>query len=103
MTRTTKARKTGVGSRFPENAARISHHWKTTPDTGFLLRAFVSSWLCVVAGCSAGSARRDLLPAPLPDVSRVDPGVQAQVRGRYETLSRALAENADAAELATAF
>ena len=67
------------------------------------VRVFVSSWLIVlVAGCSP-SVRRDLLPVPLPDVSRVDAGVQAQVRGRYEALTRALAEKADAAELATAF
>ena len=45
----------------------------------------------------------DLLPAPLPDVSRVDPGVQAQVRGRYETLNRAIADKADAPELAAAY
>jgi tetratricopeptide (TPR) repeat protein len=73
-----------------------------------VLRVFVSSWLCCVAclllaGFVGCTRRPDLLPAPLPDVSRVDPGVQAQVRGRYETLSRALAEHADAAELATAF
>jgi tetratricopeptide (TPR) repeat protein len=71
--------------------------------TRALLRVLLSSWLCFVVGYSAGCARRDLLPAPLPDVSRVDPGVQAQVRGRYETLSRALAEKADAPELASAF
>ena len=53
-----------------------------------------------VAGCCR-SAGRDLLPAPLPDLSRVDAGVQAQVRGRYETLTRALADRADAPELAS--
>ncbi len=71
--------------------------------TRVLLGVLVCSWLCVVVGCAAGSGRRDLLPAPLPDLSRVDPGVQAQVRGRYEALSRALADKADAAELASAF
>jgi tetratricopeptide (TPR) repeat protein len=78
--------------------------------TRVLLRAFVSarlhlvacSLIAAVAACTS-STRRDLLPAPLPDVSRVDPGVQAQVRGRYETLSRALADKVDAAELASAF
>ena len=75
------------------------------------LRVFVSSWLpfveCVLiaasVGCTVGSTRRDLLPAPLPELSRVDPGVQAQVRGRYETLKRALADRAEAPELASAF
>ena len=33
----------------------------------------------------------------------MDAGVQAQVRGRYETLTRALADRADAPELASAF
>jgi tetratricopeptide (TPR) repeat protein len=58
--------------------------------------------LSLVAGCSS-SARRDLRPVPLPDVSRVDAGVQAQVRGRYEALTRALTDKADTPELATAF
>jgi len=60
----------------------------------------------VVVVCAAGChgwAGRDLLAAPLPDLSRVDAGVQAQVRGRYETLTRALADRADAPELASAF
>ena len=46
---------------------------------------------------------RNLLAAPLPDLSRVDAGVQAQVRGRYEALTRALSDRADAPELASAF
>jgi tetratricopeptide (TPR) repeat protein len=69
-------------------------------------RAWVVRALCVLlvgtAGCRAWVGR-DLLAAPLPDLSRVDPGVRAQVRGRYETLTRALADRAEAPELATAF
>lgn len=65
-------------------------------------RILVSAWLLVAAmGCS--SARRDLVAPPLPDLSRVDAGVQAQVRGRYETLTRALVDRAEAPELASAF
>jgi tetratricopeptide (TPR) repeat protein len=65
-------------------------------------RVVVFLWLLVGAmGCSF--ARRDLVAPPLPDLSRVDPGVQAQVRGRYETLTRALADRAEAPELASAF
>jgi tetratricopeptide (TPR) repeat protein len=44
-----------------------------------------------------------LLATTLPDLSRVDAGVQAQIRGRYETLKRALGERAEAAELGAAF
>jgi tetratricopeptide (TPR) repeat protein len=69
-------------------------------------RAWVVRALCVLlvgaAGCRAWVGR-DLLSAPLPDLSRVDPGVRAQVRGRYETLTHALADRAEAPELATAF
>jgi len=57
--------------------------------------------LLSAVGCS--STRRGLAAAPLPELSRVDPGVQAQVRGRYETLTRALADRAEAPELAAAF
>src|SRR4051812_27440576 len=60
----------------------------------------------VVLVCGAGCHRwagRDLLPAPLPDLSRVDAGVQAQIRGHYEALTRALSERAEAPELASAF
>ena len=68
-----------------------------------VLRVVVTSWLIVVATACSSRARRDLLPAPLPDLSRVDAGVQAQVRGRYETLKRALGDRTEAPELATAF
>jgi tetratricopeptide (TPR) repeat protein len=67
-----------------------------------VIRAFTSACLLVAAfGCS--SARRDLSPAPLPDLTRLDAGVQAQVRGRYETLTRALADRVETSELAAAF
>lgn len=39
----------------------------------------------------------------LPELSRVDPGVQAQVRERYETLKRAMDGSSTPAELATAY
>ena len=38
-------------------------------------------WSLLVAQPDAPWAGRDLLAAPLPDLSRVDAGVQAQVRG----------------------
>src|SRR5207342_580255 len=62
---------------------------------------------CLVVAFAAPGCRRwagrNLLAAPLPDLSRVDAGVQAQVRGRYEALTRALSDRADAPELASAF
>jgi tetratricopeptide (TPR) repeat protein len=57
----------------------------------------------LLSAVACSSTRRGLAAAPLPDLSRVDPGVQAQVRGRYETLTRALADRAEAPELAAAF
>jgi len=41
--------------------------------------------------CGSSEKRAKLLPVSLPDLSRVDPGVQAQVRERYETLTQKLA------------
>ena len=68
-----------------------------------VLRAFVSSWVIVVAvGCSS-SARRHVRPVTLPDLSRVDPGVQAQVKERYDTLKGAMGGSSTDAELATAY
>jgi tetratricopeptide (TPR) repeat protein len=65
------------------------------------------AFCCLVTVFAAAGCRRwagrNLLAAPLPDLSRVDAGVQAQVRGRYETLTRALSDRADAPELASAF
>ncbi len=42
----------------------------------------------VATGCSC--ARRDLLPITLPELTRLDPPVQQQVRERYETLKAAM-------------
>ena len=60
------------------------------------------SVLLVAAGCR-GWVGRDLVAPPLPDLSRVDRGVQAQVRERYETLTRAMDSRAGASGLAAAF
>jgi len=61
--------------------------------------------LCVAAVLATGCSRRpDLLPVTLPDVSRVDAGVQAQVRERYAALTHAIGERSTPlAELATAY
>jgi tetratricopeptide (TPR) repeat protein len=74
---------------------------------GSLLRVFVSSWFVVIsiAACSS-PARRSARPVTLPDLSRVDPGVQAQVKERYDTLMQALKGSSGSstdAELATAY
>jgi tetratricopeptide (TPR) repeat protein len=56
-------------------------------------------------GCSS-SGRRHAQPVTLPDLSRVDPGVQAQVKERYDTLKQALKGSSGSstdAELATAY
>jgi tetratricopeptide (TPR) repeat protein len=70
------------------------------------IRAACAGALCMLfvaaTGCR-GWVGRGLLPAPLPDLSRVDAGVQAQIRGRHEALTRALSERAEAPELASAF
>src|SRR4029077_1234678 len=66
---------------------------------------FVPSWLIVVviaAGCSS-SARRHVRPVTLPDLSRVDPGVQTQIKERYNSLKQAMAGSTPDAELATAY
>jgi tetratricopeptide (TPR) repeat protein len=52
--------------------------------------------------CSS-SARRNLLPTTVPDLSRLDPGVQAQVRERYAELTQAKEHASTDAELSTAF
>src|SRR4051812_24789823 len=53
-----------------------------------------------LAACS--SVRRELLPVALPELTRVDPGVQRQIHERYDTLKRAMdSSSTPAAELAT--
>ncbi|HVZ22425.1 MAG TPA: tetratricopeptide repeat protein [Vicinamibacterales bacterium] len=54
-----------------------------------------------VVACS--SWRRSLLPVTLPDLGRVDPPVQAQIRDRYETLRRAMDASAARPDLAAAY
>jgi tetratricopeptide (TPR) repeat protein len=52
------------------------------------------------AACSSG--RRELLPVTLPELTRVDAGVQRQIRERYETLKRAIdSRSTPIAELAS--
>src|SRR5262249_47459479 len=65
------------------------------------VRAFcIVHFALTLALCSCGR-RPPLLPVTLPDLSRVDPGVQAQVRGRYDTLNRAM--SGSSTELASAY
>jgi len=52
-----------------------------------------------VLACSS-PARRHLRPITLPDLARVDPAVQSQVRERYQTLTRALGDSPSDTELA---
>ena len=55
-------------------------------------------------GCGSGPKRPKMLPVSLPDLSRVDPGVQAQARERYETLTQQLArKDAPLLELGDAY
>jgi tetratricopeptide (TPR) repeat protein len=62
--------------------------------------------ICALASTAAGctsSARRTMRAVTLPDLSRVDPGVQAQVRERYEALQRVIGGSSTEAELASAY
>jgi tetratricopeptide (TPR) repeat protein len=68
---------------------------------GFVI--FVSSWLILIAAGCSSSARRNARPVTLPDLSRVDAGVQAQVKERYDTLRKAMNGSSTDAELATAY
>ncbi len=66
----------------------------------------LAALLCVsalgVAACS--TPRRDLQPVVLPTFANVDPPVQAQIRGSYDALQRAIGERSTAApELAAAY
>ena len=55
-------------------------------------------------GCGFGEKRPKLLPLSLPDLSRVDPGVQAQTRERYDTFMQKLARrDTPLAELSDAY
>jgi hypothetical protein len=64
---------------------------------------------CVVVcalgpGCSWLDRRAALVPTALPDLSRVDPAVQAQARERYDALTRKLADQGTpTGELAAAY
>jgi tetratricopeptide (TPR) repeat protein len=55
----------------------------------------VTRWLgaaaVVAAAACAASGRPQLATVSMPDVSHVDPGVQAQVRDRYDALQKAIA------------
>src|SRR5215471_20909818 len=76
------------------------------------IRAFVSTWLPLLAlvvgavfeaRCSPPDPRAKLLPTSLPDLARADSAVQAQVRERYEALTRKIADRSTpAADLASA-
>jgi tetratricopeptide (TPR) repeat protein len=59
--------------------------------------------VAVTASFCSSPARRHARAVTLPDLSRVDPGVQAQIKERYDTLMRAMAGSTPDAELATAY
>jgi len=66
-----------------------------------LLGVLMSVAAMLTAGCSRG---RDMRPVTLPDLSRIDAPVQAQVRARYDTLKQAIENRSTpAAELADAY
>src|SRR5207244_5259216 len=67
-------------------------------------RAFVVSWLISSASAYACSSHPALLPVSLPDLSRVDPSVQAQARERFDTLTaKSNSSGTPPADLATAY
>src|SRR5688572_17056811 len=41
-----------------------------------------------IAGCGGTPARAPLAEVPLPDLSRLDPSVQTQIKGKYAELTR---------------
>jgi tetratricopeptide (TPR) repeat protein len=73
------------------------------PDSGLSkLVALLVALTVTVCACSSG-ARRKTRPVALPELSRVDPSVQRQVREQYEALQRANTNATPDPELATAF
>ena len=73
-------------------------------------RVFVAALIALIVagalatGCSWFDRRAKLLPIALPDLSRVDPAVQAQARERYEALTRKIADRSTPqTELASAY
>ena len=65
--------------------------------------AAVACVCALAAAVACGSPRRDLLPVSLPDVTRVDAGVQTQLRDRYAAIKQAMDTSAPAADLAGAY
>lgn len=58
----------------------------------------IATWaLATALGCAS---RRNMLPVSLPELTRVDSGVQKQIRERYDTLKRAMEASTPADELA---
>jgi tetratricopeptide (TPR) repeat protein len=70
------------------------------------VKSAVTLLVCVLAAtatsCSS-PARRHARPLTLPDLSRVDPGVQAQIKERYDSVQQAMGRSTPDAELATAY
>jgi tetratricopeptide (TPR) repeat protein len=66
------------------------------------LRVFVCALAMTAVFCSS-SARRHARPVTLPDLSRVDPGVQTQIKDRYDTLKQAMAGSTTDADLGMAY
>ena len=64
----------------------------------------LAACVCAVALAAGCSSRQPLQPISLPDLSRLDDSVQAQVRERYERLTRTVADRSTPAEsLAAAY
>jgi tetratricopeptide (TPR) repeat protein len=65
-------------------------------------RTLVAVCACVISAL-AGCSRGDKLPFGLPELTRVDPGVQKQVHERYDALLHTLETSNDRAERALAY
>ena len=68
------------------------------------MKALILSLCLAALAAACSSPRRDLQPVALPDLSRLDASVQAQVRERYDRLTRAMDDRSTPVEaLAAAY
>jgi tetratricopeptide (TPR) repeat protein len=69
------------------------------------LHVLIACLLIAACGSRESTAARpaELAPIALPELSRVDPPVQAQIRDRYSAVTQMLADKPPARELGTAF
>ena len=88
--------------------------WNGRPVRGILAKLWLSILLAATSvalqgeiaqqASSSADSRRDLLPAPVPDLAALDPSVAEQIRSTAEALNQALGEpGTTPTELAEAF